>query len=119
MFIALTRFIGFKFFLGFKVADKAQELQRMIILSQAILNKAQEALWDDVIALEVERHELIRLFFSGPVQEEDAEAVAVAIRLILSIDEQVKELGAVRRFDILQVLQEIDQGKKAVKAYTS
>ncbi len=101
------------------MADKAQELQQMIVLSQAMLNKAQEALWEDVIALEVERHELIRLFFSVPVLQEDAEAVAVAIRLILSIDEQLKELGAVRRFDILQILQEMDQGKKAVKAYTS
>ncbi len=101
------------------MADKAQELQQIIVLSQAMLNKAQEALWEDVIALEVERHELIRLFFSDPVQEEDTEVVAVGIRLILSIDEQVKELGAVRRFDILQILQEMDQGKKAVKAYTS
>lgn len=101
------------------MADKAQELQQMVVLSQTMLNKAQEALWEDVIALEIERHALIRLFFSDPVQEEDTEAVAVAIRLILSIDEQVKELGAVRRFDILQILQEMDQGKKAVKAYTS
>jgi hypothetical protein len=101
------------------MADKAQELQQLIVLSRAILNKAQEKLWDDVIALEVERRELISLFFSGPVRHEDAEAVASAIRLILSIDGQVVELGAVRRLDILQLLQEMDQGKKAVKAYTS
>jgi hypothetical protein len=101
------------------MADKAQDLQQLIALSQAMLKKAQEALWEDVIVLEVERNEQIKLFFSEPVRKEDAEAVAEAIQLILSIDKQVTELGALRRFDILQILQDLDQGKKAVKAYTS
>jgi Flagellar protein FliT len=101
------------------MADKAQDLQQLIVLSQAMLIKAQEELWEDVIALEVERNELIKLFFSEQVRQDEAAAVAEAIQLILSIDKQVTELGAVRRFDILQILQDLDQGKKAVKAYTS
>lgn len=101
------------------VASKAGDLQQLIALSQTMLAKAQSELWDDVIALEVERRGLLSQFFSEPVHQSHAEAVASGIKTILVIDERLKELGALRRFDILQVLQEMDQGKKAVKAYTS
>ena len=101
------------------MVDKAQELQQLILLSEEMLTKAQAECWDEVVDLETERFGLIRQFFSQPVHQAHAEAVAAGIQAIQSIDERLKELGALRRFDIMQTLQAMEQGKKAVKAYTS
>lgn len=101
------------------MTEKAQELQQLISLSQDMLEKARKELWDDAIALEEERRERLRRFFSEPVQDEYSETVVAGIELILSIDGNLMELGALRKFDLAQALQGMDQGKKAVKAYTS
>jgi Flagellar protein FliT len=114
------RFVFTKLSSGYKMTDKAQELQQLISLSQIMLEKAQNELWDDVIVLEGKRRELLRLFFLGSsVQQEYADAAAAGIELILSIDRDLMELGVLKRFDIAQALQEMGQGKKAVKAYTA
>jgi hypothetical protein len=84
-----------------------------------MLEKAHKESWDDVFVLEVERGELIRLFFLEPVQPEYAEAVAAGIQSIMVIDRDIMALGALKRLDLAQILQNMDQGKKAVKAYTS
>ncbi len=101
------------------MGNTVDELQKLVAFSQAMLTKAHAEEWDDVVALEVERRELIKQFFSEPVDQAQAEVVASGIKAILAIDEKLMELGALRRFDILQILQDMDQGKKAVKAYTS
>jgi Flagellar protein FliT len=101
------------------MTDKAQDLKRLIVLSEAMLTKAQAECWDEVIALESERFGLIRQFFSQPVHQAHAESVAAGIQAIQAMDEKLKELGALRRFDILQTLQTMENGKKAIKAYTS
>jgi len=101
------------------MTDKAQDLQQLISLSRIMLEKAREESWDDVFALEAERSELIRLFFLEPVQQADAVAVAAGIQEIMAIDRDIMALGALKRRDLAQTLQTMDQGKKAVKAYTS
>lgn len=99
------------------MTGKAEGIRQLIALSQAMLAKAEAELWDDVIVLEAERRQLIAQFFLEPIQQ-DVEVVAAGIQSILAMDEKLMELGALKRFDILQLLQNLDQGKKAVKAYT-
>jgi hypothetical protein len=101
------------------MTDKAQDLQQLISLSRTILEKAREESWDDVFVLEAERSTLIRLFFLEPVQQAYADTVAVGIQSMMAIDRDIMALGALKRFDLAQTLQTMDQGKKAVKAYTS
>jgi hypothetical protein len=101
------------------MTDKAQDLQQLISLSWAMLEKAREESWDEVFVLEAERGTLIRLFFLEPVQQAYANAVAAGIKSIVAIDQDTMALGALKRFDLAQTLQTMDQGKKAVKAYTS
>lgn len=101
------------------MSDKVQDLQQVMAISRTMLEKAREESWDDVFVLEAERSELIRLFFSEPVQQEYAEAVAAGIQSIMVIDRDIMALGALKRLDLAQTLQAMDQGKKAVKAYTS
>ena len=99
------------------MTNKAQDLQQLISLSRTMLEKAREESWDDVFVLEAERSELIRLFFLEPIQQ--ADAVAAGIQSMMAIDRDIMALGALKRFDLAQTLQNMDQGKKAVKAYTS
>lgn len=99
------------------MTDKAQNFQQLIALSRTMLEKAREESWDDVFVLEAERSELIRLFFLEPVQQ--ADVVAAGIQSIMAIDRDIIALGALKRLDLAQTLQAMDQGKKAVKAYTS
>jgi len=101
------------------MSDKVQDLRQVMAISRTMLEKAREESWDDVFVLEAERSELIRLFFSEPVQQEYAEAVAAGIQSIMVIDRDIMALGALKRLDLAQTLQAMDQGKKAVKAYTS
>ncbi len=101
------------------MTDKAQELQQLISLSRMMLEKAREESWDDVFALEAERSELISLFFSEPIQQAEADAVAVGIQEIMAIDRDIMALGTLKKLDLAQTLQAMNQGKKAVKAYTS
>ena len=101
------------------MTDKAQDLQQLISLSRAMLEKAREESWDEVFVLEATRSKLIRLFFLEPIRQADANAVAAGIKSIMAIDQDTMALGALKRFDLAQTLQTMDQGKKAVKAYTS
>jgi hypothetical protein len=101
------------------MTDKAIDLQQLIALSRTMLEKAREESWDDVFVLETERSELIRLFFLEPVQQEYAEAVAAGIQAMMAIDRDIMALGSLKKLDLAQTLQAIEQGKKAVKAYTS
>ena len=101
------------------MTDKAQNLQQLISLSRTMLKKAREESWDNVFVLEAERSELIRLFFLEPIQQADAVAVSAGIQSIMAIDRDLMALGALKKFELAQTLQNMDQGKKAVKAYTS
>ena len=101
------------------MTDKTQDLQQLVSLSRTMLEKAREEFWDDVFVLEAERSELIRLFFLEPVQQVYADAVTAAIQSMVAMDRDIMALGALKRFDLAQTLQTMDQGKKAVKAYTS
>lgn len=101
------------------MTDKAPGLQQLISLSQAMLEKAREESWDDVVVLEAERGLLIGQFFLGQIEQADADTVAAGIQSILSIDSDIAELGVLKRFDLAQTLQNMGQGKKAVKAYTA
>lgn len=101
------------------MTDKTKDLQQLIFLSRTMLEKAKEESWDKVFVLESERSELIKQFFSEPVQHEYAEAVADGIRLMIMMNYEIMELGGLKKFQLAQTLQNIDHGKRAVKAYAS
>jgi hypothetical protein len=101
------------------MTDKAQDLQQLISLSRTMLKKAREEAWDEVFVMERERGELLRLFFLEPIQQTYVDAVAIGIQSIKAIDSDLMALGALKRLELAQILQTMDQGKKAVKAYTS
>jgi len=102
------------------MADKANELQQLIAMSRTMLDKAKEESWDEVFVLEEKRRELIGAFFSEPAQPAAySEIVSDGIQAIMAIDHDIMALGAAKRLALAEELQKVDQGKKAVKAYTS
>lgn len=101
------------------MTSKAQDLQQLISLSRIMLEKAREESWEGVFVLEAERSELIRLFFLEPVQQDHAEVVAAGIQSMMAINRDIIALGMLKKLDLAQTMQKMDQGKKAVKAYTT
>lgn len=101
------------------MTDKAQDFQQLISLSRTMLEKAREELWDEVFIMEMERSELLKLFFLEPIQQAYTVTVAAGIQSIMAINSDLEALGTLKRFQLAQTLQTMDQGKKAVKAYTS
>jgi len=100
------------------MTDKAIELQQLISMSRIMLDKARQASWDEVFALEEQRRELINAFFLEPIPQVHAKIVSDGIQAIMAIDNNIMTLGELKRQELGQALQIMDQGKKAVKAYT-
>ncbi len=101
------------------MTDKSIDLEQLIALSGTILEKAREDNWDEVTSLEAERSELLELFFAEPVQPEAAKVVGEGIQTILAIDQEIMALGNLVKLDLAESLHKLEQGKKAVKAYSS
>ena len=101
------------------MTNQAQDIQQLVALSRTMLEKAREDSWDDVVDLEAERSGLIEAFFLEQVQQEYAETVEAGIRSIIAIDIDIMELGALKKLDLVDILQKMEQGKKAVLAYGS
>jgi hypothetical protein len=101
------------------MTDKTHDLQQLISMSRTMLEKAREECWDMVNVLEAERSELISKFFSEPVQQDYADAVADGVQSIIAINCDIIALGALSRLNLAHTLQNMDQGKKAIKAYAS
>ncbi|TAL45932.1 MAG: flagellar protein FliT [Methylovulum sp.] len=102
------------------MTDKANELQQLIAMSRIMLDKAKDESWDEVFVLEEKRRELIGAFFSEPAQPAAySKIVSDGIQAIMAIDNDIMALGASKRLALAEELQKVDQGKKAVKAYTS
>ena len=101
------------------MTDKAQDLQQLIALSRTMLEKALKGSWDEVVDLEAERTGLIELFFLEPVQQEYAEEVNAGIEAIIAMDIEIMELGSLKKLNLVDILQKMEQGKKAVQAYGS
>lgn len=76
-----------------------------------MLEKVREESWDEVFVLEATRSDLPRLFFR---------AYSAGGYGCDSIDNgDIMALGVLKRFGLAQTLRTMEQGKKAVKAYTS
>ena len=100
------------------MTNKATDLQDLVALSRAMLEKAREKSWDDVFELEQRRRELMQLFFSEPVAVEDAQSVSTGIQEVMAIDRELMVLASQAKAELGDALHKLGQGKKAVKAYT-
>jgi len=101
------------------VTERELKIENLIQLTQSMLDKAELGIWEDVIALENERSELMNAYFSQEKKYfDDVTAIRVGIETIQLIDEQLMQLGRQQKKELSQALQELGQGKKAVNAYS-
>lgn len=99
--------------------DNSADFLHIILISREMLEQARTASWDAVSHLEAQRRELLRAFFIEPIQEELAGTVSEGIKSVIAIDEDIMALARAEKHELEQILRQIDQGKKAIKAYDS
>jgi len=101
------------------VAERELKIENLIQLTQSMLDKAELGIWEDVIALENERSELMNAYFSQEKEYfDDVVAIRVGIETVQLMNEQLMQLGRQQKKELSQALQELGQGKKAVNAYS-
>lgn len=93
-------------------------LDQILQQTQLMLENAQEGAWEDVIEIETERREVLERFFAEPVDQSNAESVSKGLKYIMECDKKIMELGSVTKDALADDLNKMDQGRKAVKAYT-
>ncbi|MGR8999897.1 MAG: flagellar protein FliT [Gammaproteobacteria bacterium] len=101
------------------MTSKLSDLQDLITLSRVLLEKAGAQAWDEVADLQSQREEQLNRFFSDPVKPDQADAVSAGIQAIMAINQELMVLASQAKAELGDALLKLDQGKKAVKAYTS
>ena len=101
------------------MSERELKIENLIQLTQSMLDKAELGIWEDVIALENERSELMNAYFSQEKEYfDDVLAIRVGIETVQLMNEQLMQLGRQQKKELSQALQELGQGKKAVNAYS-
>jgi len=98
--------------------NQATDLEKIIALSEIMLENARHKQWDDLTHIEGERKRLLSAFFSQPISLKTGE-VADGIRSILSNDREIMRLAVTKRDDLRAALQKVKQGKEAMQAYAA
>lgn len=99
-------------------SNQLNDFQRIISLSNQMLENARRQRWDDVSAIEDQRRQLLTEFFSQPVKVQKG-ALANSIRSILEKDREIVRLGAEKREELRGALQKFNRQKHAVHAYSA
>lgn len=94
------------------------KLAEIIDLTDKMLGYANDENWDLVDDLQSQRDKEIADLFSSSVLI-DADYLAEQIRYILEVDKEIMALGRLYKDDLQDQLRKIQQGKSAIKAYSS
>lgn len=100
-------------------SKRTQVLRDIIQISQAMLAMARDNEWERVVLLEGERRQMVRGCFDKPTRDQDAPEVAVAIREILSLNQEVAELGRRCKDQLGADIRAQNMGRSASAAYLS
>lgn len=98
---------------------RRKQLTEIVRLSKEMLDRAGQLEWDEVVPLEVRRKQLVMECFREPTPEQDAAEVAAAIREILSLNQQVAELGKQCQAELGTEIHTHNRGRAASSAYLS
>lgn len=98
--------------------QQPNEFQKIISLSDKMLESARQHNWEDVTEIEMERKALMTEFFSNPLALQKGR-LANGIRMILEKDREIVRLGSVKREELRDALAKHQRGKDAVEAYSA
>jgi hypothetical protein len=88
-------------------------------LSLQISELAHQEDWEKLPKVELERRQLLELFFSEPVSLDIAPEIAAGIKNIQHSDAELIQLVQKSRKNIAHHLAEIAKGKQVIEAYTN
>lgn len=98
--------------------NKPEDFQRIIAISEKMLERAGQDRWDEVTLFEQERKKLLAEFFSKPLNVRNT-CLPSGIRFILEKDREIVRLGSAKRDKLRSALQKFNQRKEAVEAYSA
>lgn len=94
--------------------------QQIIEQSDALLEMAKSAAWEQLSAAAETRDQLIKSFFnSHPADKSNAADFKKQIQQIIDIDNEIKIIEAHSRTELMKELESFRSGSKAVTAYQS
>lgn len=93
-------------------------LEQLLTLSNTMLEKALGNDWDEVFMLEPTQRELVERLFNSEDAIPIDDPLSQGINHLIRINEQVMRLGHKHKQELATDLQKIDQGKKALTAYS-
>lgn len=91
-------------------------LDEALALSHAMLARGSEGDWDDVVALEAQRKDMLRSAFAAGA-EFDPVGVKQRVEEILALDKQLVSASIKARDAIASELSGFNRGRKAARAY--
>jgi len=97
--------------------QRRQQLGKIIALSQDMLELARENAWERVAELEGQRRTLVMQCFRSPTEKQDTSTMAAVIREILSLNQQLTDLGKAHRQHLGNKLHTNQVGRSAQLAY--
>ena len=97
--------------------SRKRQIDLIIELSKRMLHNARCGDWDSVAEVDEERRHLVMQCFRQAAAESDAAATASAIRQILSLNDELVELGKQRRGALGGDIQVAKVGRTAKSAY--
>ncbi len=98
-------------------STESTTMLELIEYSHSILKHAEAGEWEQVIAAEATRRQLINSFFSVPSNISDAPETSRAIRELLQLNNKLEKLTINERDSAKTEARTISKGRRAVNAY--
>ncbi len=98
---------------------RSEQFREIISFSREMLESARRLEWDRVADLEVRRKQLVMDCFRQPTSEQDAVEVAVLIKEILVLNQQLTRLGKECQARLGTEIHTHNRGHAATSAYLS
>ena len=97
--------------------ERERQIERILELTRAARERAEEGDWKAAVTLEGERRPLIREYFASPLPIQGRVRVAEAIREILASDAGLIALAAKGRNEAAEESRRMRRGRTAKAAY--
>ncbi len=97
--------------------ERSGMLHALLGYSLKMLRQAKLEEWLDVTQTGAQRQRLIEDFFEEPVASAEANEVALVLRKILQINEEIEMLAVNSRGGVSESIGSIQQGRRAMLAY--
>jgi hypothetical protein len=96
---------------------KEKSWNKIVSLSNSMLELSRREQWDDLAKVEKERDDLLRAYFSKPVSALESEHIAKEIKEILVLDRETLKLCQNRQKELGTKLTQFNKCRKVNNAY--